>query len=79
MPAISGLTSASHSLSSVWNQIGNKTAELSEQIASGDPTDASFVQTVVELKALKLQAEAAGMVFQTLQDMAGDLLSRPRK
>ena len=79
MSGISGISQAGQSLQSAWNRISQKTADLSDQLAGGDVGDTSLVQTIVELKSLKLQADATGMIFKTLNDMASELLTTPRK
>ncbi len=76
MSSIPNITTAGQSLQDVWSRVGSKAEELTSAVATGD---GSFVQAVVELKALKLQADAARMVFKTLHDMAGELLTQPRK
>lgn len=78
MSQVSQVTHAANSLQQVWNRVGLKTEQLAAQAASGDLLDGSFVQTVVQLKSLQLQAHAAGLVFKTLHDMADNLLTRPR-
>ena len=59
MSPLMGISQAGQSLQSVWDRVGNKTDELAAQLSSGDVDAGSFVKTVVELKALKLQADAA--------------------
>lgn len=78
MSQIPQISHAGNSLQQIWNRIGQKSEQLAAQVAGGDLVNGSFVQTVVELKTLQIQADAAGLVFQTLNDMADDLLTRPR-
>ena len=79
MSPVFGITQAGQSLQTTWNRIGEKVDELTARVAAGDVGDGSFVQTVVELKSLELQAKVAGAIFRTLDGLAGDLLTRPRK
>ncbi len=74
-----GIPQAGQSLQTAWNRIGKKVDELSAQVESGDVSGGSLVKTVVELKTLELQAKVAGALFRTLDEMATDLLGRPRK
>jgi hypothetical protein len=79
MSQIGGVAQAGLSLQGTWDNIGQKTEELANQLTSGDISDGAFVETFVQLKTLKLQADASMLVFKTLNDMAGELLSSPRK
>ncbi len=79
MSPVSGITQAGQSLQSAWNKIGQKVEELSTQVADGGVGDTAYLQTVVELKNLQLQAKVAGAIFETLDELAASLLTQPRK
>lgn len=70
---------AGQCVQTAWDHIGQKAEQLASQVANGDVADGSFVQTAVELQSLKVQASAAGKILQTLDDLAKELLTRPRK
>lgn len=72
-------TQAGQSVQSAWDRITQKADQLASQVAGGNTAGASFVQTAVELQSLKVQAGMAGKVLQTLDELAKDLLTAPRK
>jgi hypothetical protein len=79
MPSGVSFTQAGQSVQSAWERIGQKANQLASQVAGGDVADSSFVQTAVELQSLKVQAGTAGKILQTLDDLAKELLTAPRK
>jgi|GEM_PF-4517766 len=79
MSAIAGVSQAGQTLQAAYSRIGEQTAALTGQLGEGDVSVGSLAETVVQLKVLKLQAAVAGQIFQTLNDMASELLTQPRK
>jgi hypothetical protein len=77
-PAI-GIPSAADSLLATWSHINHRVDEIAARVAYGNVADGDFAPAVVELKSLRLQGRAAGVVFHTLDELAGELLSRPRR
>ncbi len=79
MSSTFGVAQAGQSLQAAWSRVGAQTQEITDQLATGDAGSVELLDTIVKLKTLKLQAEVAGKIFETLNDVAGELLTKPRK
>jgi hypothetical protein len=80
MTPVSLLTGSSSLLRDSVERVGQRAEAIAQQAATGgDGMSPEFLTAVHELSNAKLTLHATALVAHTLDDLAADLLSRPRR
>lgn len=79
MSSIAPITGAASLLRESVERVGAQVQSIAEQVATGDGLTTDYLSAVRDLGQAKLTLHATILVAQTLDDLASDLLSQPRR
>jgi hypothetical protein len=79
MSPLSGF-SASHGLATALNRLGARVERSAADLSSGEALNSTeFAAAITNIQQAQLQFKAAALVMHTVNDLAAELLSKPRR
>jgi hypothetical protein len=79
MSSVAPITGVASLLRDSVERVGGQVQAIAEQVATGDGLTSDYLSAVQGLGQAKLTLHATVLVAQTLDDLASDLLSQPRR